>query len=362
MRIYEDEKSKQYLNRKDGDDMDNHDQRFEKAMFAGGCFWCMEEPFKNVTGVIEVIPGYSGGKTKDPTYEEVCLNSTGHYEVVQVEFDPKKIELEKLIDIFWRQIDPTDDGGQFADRGEQYKTAIFYYSDIQKQIIQKSKEWLNNSGKFKKPIITEILPAKEFYPAEEYHRSYYKKNPVNYNAYKEGSGRKKFICENWGQMKEDKEKFNNNLFWKKLTPMQYHVVKENGTEAPFENKYWDNKRAGIYVDVVSGEPLFSSVDKFDSGTGWPSFTKPIDNKRVVEKDDGNFFMKRTEVRSKRGDSHLGHVFRDGPGYKGLRYCINSAALRFIPKEKLIEEGYGSYIKIFDNVESTFSDNKILKNK
>ncbi|HSQ89936.1 peptide-methionine (S)-S-oxide reductase MsrA [Romboutsia sp.] len=304
------------------------------ATFAGGCFWCMVKPFDKYKGVEKVVSGYTGGHTKNPTYEDVYTDKTGHIEAIQITYDDELISYKELLDIFWNQIDPTDEGGQFNDRGHKYKTAIFYHDEEQKNVAMKSKKELEESEIYINSIVTMIIPATTFYEAEEYHQGYYKKNKEHYDRYYKGSGRFDFVKRNWAK--------------KNLTDLQFQVTQNDMTEKAFENEYYDNKEEGIYVDIVSGEVLFSSKDKFDSGCGWPSFSKAINNECVLGRYDYSHGMKRVEVRSKEGDNHLGHVFDDGPKeLGGIRFCINSAALKFIPRDKMIESGYREYVYLFE---------------
>jgi peptide methionine sulfoxide reductase msrA/msrB len=303
---------------------------------AGGCFWGAEKYIASVRGVLETAAGYANGTTENPTYEDVCRRNTGHAETVRVVYDPKTLPLDFLLSLYYEAIDPTTVNRQGNDRGVQYRTGIYYTDAGDLPVIRQSIADLQKT--LDKPVAIEVGPLEHFYPAEEYHQKYLDKNPGGYCHI----GRDKFrraasaVVNPASYTLPDKDALRSVL-----TPAQYEVTQLSATEPPFKNEFWDQYKHGIYVDITTGEPLFSSTDKFESGCGWPSFSKPIDPDVVREKSDRTHGMIRTEVRSRAGDAHLGHVFTDGPKDKGgLRYCINSAALRFIPKEEMEREGYG----------------------
>ncbi len=316
------------------------------AYFAAGCFWCAESSFEKYAGVIDAVSGYAWGSEGAPSYELVSSGTTGHREAVKVVYDASRISYDDLLQIFWRTANPTDAEGQYVDRGFQYTSAIFYSTEQEKKMAEDSKIALAKSGRFQKELVTPILAFTTFYPAEDYHQNYYKVNPVKYNLYTNGSGRKQFLETTWGADLHYELPTERDLK-SQLTPLQYQVTQNAATEPAFQNEYWDNKQAGLYVDIIDGTPLYSSLDKYDSGTGWPSFTKPLALENISLHEDNTIFSKRTEVKSASSSAHLGHVFDDGPkDTGGLRYCMNSAAMRFIPLVDLEKEGYREYVKLF----------------
>ncbi len=310
---------------------------------AGGCFWGIEAYMERIDGVTDAVSGYANGNTENPSYEEVSHKNTGHAETVKVTFDDTVISLDELIGYYLKVVNPVSVNRQGNDVGTQYRSGIYFTDEADFDIIKTVLDL--EQDKYSDPIVVELEPLDGFYMAEEYHQDYLKKNPNGYCHIDLNKADEEVIFIDPNKY----SKPSDEVLRETLTEEQYQVTQNNATERAFGNEYFDNKKKGIYVDIVTGEPLFTSLDKYDSGCGWPSFTKPIVSEVVNYETDSSFNMKRTEVRSRVGDSHLGHVFEDGPVDKGgLRYCINSASIRFIPLEKMEEEGYKELLTLFES--------------
>lgn len=333
-------------------DANNRTVQKKEIFLAGGCFWGLEKYLSLIKGVDSTEVGYANGNTQSPCYEDVCYRNTGHAETVKVTYDPTQISLSFLLSQFFDVIDPVAINRQGNDVGSQYRTGIYYIISDDESVIKTAIHALQS--RFEKPIAIEVAPLIHFYSAEEYHQKYLDHNPGGYCHI--GNDKFEKAAKAFDEMtlpknastieaKSPINKKTKDELKKILTPMQFSVTQNSDTEPPFQNEYHNLFQEGIYVDITSGEPLFVSTDKFDSGCGWPSFSRPIKDELILEKEDNSLFRRRVEVRSKLADAHLGHVFTDGPKEMGgLRYCINSASLRFIPLEKMEEEGYGDWIK------------------
>lgn len=328
----------------------------KEIYLAGGCFWGIEAYMSKIKGIIETKVGYANGETENPNYDEVCNLDTGHVETVKLIYDSKIISLQRILEEFFKIIHPTSLNRQGGDIGKQYRTGIYYSNENDLKVINKVLE--NEQKNYKAAIVTEIEPIDVFYEAEEYHQKYLEKNPAGYCHIDLSLIPKDILEINKVSTELPDDAFHDFLYknftleekkarLKELSPEEYKITQKNATEPPFSGKYNFNKEEGIYVDVVSGEPLFTSLDKFDSNCGWPSFTKPIAKENLVESMDNSHGMIRTELKSKIAKSHLGHVFDDGPKDKGgQRYCINSVSLKFIPASDLEKKGYGEYSYLF----------------
>lgn len=330
----------------------------QTLLVAGGCFWCVEADLEKLPGVISVVSGYADGSTDAPTYDTYARD--GHREVVEVTYDASQVTFREILIYALKHMDPTDGTGSFHDRGEYYSPAFYYANEDEKKVIEQLISSVDEQGPYERPLAIDVLARPVFWPAEDYHQDYYKGtlSSLKYGYYRSASGRDSFIEQSWGSDVgptlpwEQKSGGPWNSYRKPdietlrttLEPLAYEVTQEEGTERAGSSRYDKFWEEGIYVDILSGEPLFSSNDKYDSGTGWPSFVRPIQASAVTERIDKKLFSTRTEVRSSIADNHLGHVFADGPvDQGGLRYCMNGVALHFIPKAEMEENGYSDYI-------------------
>lgn len=337
----------------------------QTALVAGGCFWCVEADLEKTPGVRSAVSGYAGGTTENPTYDN--YGSGGHREVVEVTYDADQVSFEEILIVTMKTTDPTDDDGTFGDRGDKYSAAFYYETPAQQQLIADLIAEVNEFGPYEEPLAIDVEARPRFWPAEDFHQDYYKGtlSRFKYQAYRTASGRDRFINRYWEGDTSPTLPWRNNASmndvqypWsnyqkpdqttlkQELDELAYKVTQEDGTEragtSPLDKIY----EPGIYVDILSGEPLFSSRDKFDSGTGWPSFVQPITPDAVTEHEDRKLFFTRTEIRSAIADNHLGHVFTDGPADRGgLRYCMNGVALRFVPEAEMVAAGYEDFLDL-----------------
>ena len=321
------------------------DENLETIYLAGGCFWGLEEYFQRIDGVVDVTSGYANGNIENPTYNDVSHKNTGFAETIEIKYDPTKIDLTELLLYYFKVIDPTSVNKQGNDIGSQYRTGI-YYTD-EKSVDEINKVIEVEQKKYDKPIVVEVLPLKNFYKAEDYHQDYLRKHKGGY-CHIDLDEASKGVERDPSLVKSNPyARPSDDVLKQTLTEQQYNVTQKGATDRAFSHEYDKHDEKGIYVDIVTGEPLFSSTDKYDAGCGWPSFTKPIEKSHIREYLDTSFGMKRTEVKSAGGGSHLGHVFNDGPrDAGGMRYCINGSSLRFVPLDKMAEEGYGDYLYLF----------------
>lgn len=307
---------------------------------AGGCFWGTAHLFSLVPGVTSAVAGYANSSVPDPTYQMVCTGTTGAAETVKVDYDPDEVGLTDLLMLYFKSIDPTSVNRQGNDRGAQYRTGIFYTDAADAEVVDTMLATLQR--RYTVPLAIESGFLQNFYPAEEYHQDYLTKNPGGYCHVNPA------LFAEARAMRKSATAADKSELRRRLTPLQWEVTQNGATERPYTNEYDNEFRRGIYVDITDGTPLFLSTRKYNSGCGWPAFTRPIDEKLIDEFADTSFGRVRTEVRSATSGAHLGHVFPDGPASEGgLRYCINSASLRFIPADDMEAEGYGRYLPLLD---------------